>query len=118
RCPPTSSSSATAGRPACAATCSAASPTASRITRPAACTSPTPADTCYFSGVVRQTRPRVPRTTIDIAELLRTVALFASLTLTQRELIARTVVARQVRRGELVVDRGATCVSLSVVARV
>jgi CRP-like cAMP-binding protein len=60
---------------------------------------------------------RLPRTAIDIAELLGTVALFSSLTLEQRELIARTTVNRKVRREELVVAQGSPGDSLYVVAR-
>jgi CRP-like cAMP-binding protein len=67
--------------------------------------------------VARPARPRLPRTSLDIAELLGTVPLFASLTLQQRDLLARTTRPRKVRRGELVVAQGAPGDALFIVAR-
>lgn len=65
----------------------------------------------------RTVRPRLPRTSLEIAELLGAVPLFASLTLPQRELIARMTVPRKVRRGELVYAQGWPGDALYVVAR-
>jgi CRP/FNR family cyclic AMP-dependent transcriptional regulator len=67
--------------------------------------------------VARPARPRLPRTSLDIAELLGTVPLFASLTLQQRELLARATRPRKARRGELVVAQGAPGDAMYVVAR-
>ena len=67
--------------------------------------------------MARPARPRLPRTTLDIAELLGAVPLFASLTLQQRELLARAAIPRKVRRGELVFAQGAPGDALYVVAR-
>ncbi|MDQ1694764.1 MAG: family transcriptional regulator, cyclic receptor protein [Frankiaceae bacterium] len=67
--------------------------------------------------MARPARPRLPRTSLDIAELLGTVPLFASLTLQQRDLLARTTRPRKVRRGELVVAQGAPGDALFIVAR-
>lgn len=67
--------------------------------------------------MTRAARPRLPRTSLDIAELLGTVPLFASLTLQERELLARTMIPRRVRRGELVFTQGAPGDALFVVAR-
>lgn len=65
----------------------------------------------------RPVRPRLPRTALDIAEMLGTVSLFASLTLPERELLARSMVSRKVRRGELVFSQGGPGDALYVVAR-
>ena len=54
---------------------------------------------------------------LEIAELLGEVPLFASLTLPQRELIARMTMPRKVRRGDLVYSQGAPGDALYVVAR-
>jgi len=67
--------------------------------------------------VARAPRPRLPRTTLDIAELLGTVQLFSGLTLQQRELLARTMVPRKVRRGDIVFTHGGPGDALYVVAR-
>jgi CRP/FNR family transcriptional regulator, cyclic AMP receptor protein len=67
--------------------------------------------------VGRPARPRVPRTPLDIAELLGAVSLFASLTLVERELLARSMRPRKVRRGELVFVQGSPGDALYVVAR-
>jgi CRP-like cAMP-binding protein len=67
--------------------------------------------------VARPARPRLPRTALDIAELLGTVPLFASLTLQQRELLARTTRPRRARRGEIVYAQGTPGDALFVVAR-
>jgi CRP-like cAMP-binding protein len=67
--------------------------------------------------VPRSTSARLPRTSLDIAELLGTVSLLASLTLHQRELLARAAHHRRVRRGDLVYAQGFPGDSLYVVAR-
>ena len=67
--------------------------------------------------MARPARPRLPRTSLDIAELLGTVPLLASLTLQQRELLARTTRPRRVRRGEIVYAQGSPGDALYVVAR-
>jgi CRP/FNR family transcriptional regulator, cyclic AMP receptor protein len=67
--------------------------------------------------VARAPRPRLPRTTLDVAELLGTVGVFSSLTLQQRELLARTMVPRKVRRGDHVFIQGGPGDALYVVAR-
>src|SRR4051794_38031142 len=67
--------------------------------------------------MARSGRPRLPRTPADIAELLGTVPLFASLTFEQRELIARTTIPRAVRRGDVVYAQGAPGDALFVIAR-
>ena len=67
--------------------------------------------------MARAPRPRLPRTTLDIAELLGTVQLFSGLTLQQRELLARTMVPRKVRRGDIVFTHGGPGDALYVVAR-
>ncbi|MBV9292728.1 MAG: cyclic nucleotide-binding domain-containing protein, partial [Frankiales bacterium] len=67
--------------------------------------------------MARTARPRLPRTSLDIAELLGTVPLFSSLTLQQRELLARTTRPRKARRGELVAAQGSPGDALYVVAR-
>jgi CRP/FNR family cyclic AMP-dependent transcriptional regulator len=54
---------------------------------------------------------------MDIAELLGTVSLFSGLSLEQRELIARTVIARKARRGEIIVAQGSPGDALYVIAR-
>lgn len=63
------------------------------------------------------TRSRLPRTALDLAELLGTVGIFSSLTLQQRELIAQSMTPRRVRRGALVVAQGGPGDALYVVAR-
>ena len=67
--------------------------------------------------MARAPRPRLPRTTLDVAELLGTVGVFASLSLQQRELLARTMVPRKVRRGDHVFIQGGPGDALYVVAR-
>jgi CRP-like cAMP-binding protein len=67
--------------------------------------------------VARPARARLPRTSLDLAELLGTVPLLASLTLQQRELLARAAHHRQVRRGDLVYSQGFPGDALYVVAR-
>jgi CRP/FNR family transcriptional regulator, cyclic AMP receptor protein len=67
--------------------------------------------------MARPARPRLPRTPLDIAELLGTVPLFVSLTLQQRELLARTTRPRRVRRGEIVYAQGSPGDALYVIAR-
>lgn len=67
--------------------------------------------------MARSGRSRLPRTTYDIAELLGTVTVFASLSLQQRELIAHTMLPRRARRGELVVQQGGPGDALYVVVR-
>jgi CRP-like cAMP-binding protein len=67
--------------------------------------------------VARAPRSRLPRTTLDIAELLGTVQVFAGLTLQQRELLARNMVPRKVRRGDIVFTHGGPGDALYVVAR-
>lgn len=54
---------------------------------------------------------------MDIAELLGSVSLFSSLTLQEREVLARTMLPRRVRRGELVFSQGSPGDTLYVVAR-
>ena len=67
--------------------------------------------------MARPARPRLPRTALDIAELLGTVPLFASLTLQQRELLARATRPRRARRGEIVYAQGTPGDALYVIAR-
>ena len=67
--------------------------------------------------MARSPRSRLPRTTLDVAELLGTVGVFSSLSLQQRELLARTMVPRKVRRGDLVFTQGGPGDALYVVAR-
>ena len=67
--------------------------------------------------MARAPRSRLPRTTLDVAELLGTVGVFSSLSLQQRELLARTMVPRKVRRGDLVFTQGGAGDALYVVAR-
>jgi CRP-like cAMP-binding protein len=67
--------------------------------------------------MARPGRPRLPRTHADVAELLGTVPLLASLTFEQRELIAQAALARKVRRGEIIYAQGAPGDALFVVAR-
>lgn len=67
--------------------------------------------------MARPVRPRLPRTALDIAELLGTVPIFAGLTLQQREALAHTTHPRKARRGEVVVAQGAPGDALFVVAR-
>ncbi|HEU5034755.1 MAG TPA: Crp/Fnr family transcriptional regulator [Mycobacteriales bacterium] len=67
--------------------------------------------------MTRPARPRLPRTSFDIAELLGTVPIFSSLTLQQRELLARATRPRKARRGELIVAQGAPGDALFVIAR-
>lgn len=67
--------------------------------------------------MTRPARPRLPRTSLDIAELLGTVPLFASLTFQQRDLLARTTRPRRVRRGEIVYAQGSPGDALFVIAR-
>lgn len=67
--------------------------------------------------MARPARPRLPRTSLDIAELLGTVPIFTGLTLAQRELLARTTRPRKARRGEVVIAQGGPGDALYVVAR-
>jgi len=67
--------------------------------------------------VGRPARPRLPRTSLDIAEMLGGVSLFASLSFEERELLARSMRPRKVRRGESVFGQGALGDALYVVAR-
>jgi CRP/FNR family cyclic AMP-dependent transcriptional regulator len=67
--------------------------------------------------MARPARPRLPRTSLDIAELLGTVPLFSSFTLQQRELLARTTRPRRCRRGEIVYAQGSPGDALYVIAR-
>jgi CRP-like cAMP-binding protein len=67
--------------------------------------------------VARAARTRLPRTSFEIAELLGGVSLFSSLTLQQRELIARMTVPRKARRGEIIYAQGSPGDALYVVAR-
>lgn len=67
--------------------------------------------------MARPPRARLPRTSLDLAELLGTVPLLASLTLHQRELLARAAHHRQVPRGALVYAQGFPGDALYVVAR-
>ncbi|MDQ1746332.1 MAG: family transcriptional regulator, cyclic receptor protein [Frankiaceae bacterium] len=65
----------------------------------------------------RPLRPRLPRTPLDIAEMLGGVPLFASLSFEERELLARSMRPRKVRRGEPVFAQGSPGDALYVVAR-
>jgi len=67
--------------------------------------------------VGRPARARLPRTPLDIAEMLGAVSLFASLTFAERELLARSMQPRKARRGELVFGQGSPGDALYVVAR-
>lgn len=67
--------------------------------------------------MARSARPRLPRSPADVAELLGTVQMFASLTFTQRELIARTAMTRRAKRGEIIYAQGAPGDALYVLAR-
>ena len=67
--------------------------------------------------MARTARPRLPRTALDIAELLGTVPLFARLTLQQRELIARTTRPQRAVRGEIIYAQGTPGDTLYVIAR-
>lgn len=62
-------------------------------------------------------RGRVPKTPLDVAELLGTVGIFSGLTLQQRELVARSMTPRRVRRGAIVFAQGGPGDALYVVAR-
>jgi len=67
--------------------------------------------------VVRTGRAPLPRSSLDVGELLGTVPLFASLTLKERALLAGAMEPRLVRRGQLVFSQGAPGDALYVVAR-
>jgi CRP/FNR family cyclic AMP-dependent transcriptional regulator len=59
----------------------------------------------------------VPRTPLDLAEMLGCTSIFASLTLKQRELIARLLVPRSVRRGDVIFTQGGPGDALFIVVR-
>ena len=73
--------------------------------------------TRHCCAVATSTRSRLPKSSLEVAELLGTVGIFASLTLQQRELVARLMSPSRARRGAVIVAQGGPGDALYVVAR-